>query len=198
MKRLEKRSKDLDLYLKQRERKFLFRKTAHDFIKFLMTAMFVRLLTQRGKIFRDADIDDLVFIEEGASLAVYMEKSSHRRLGIRSAVGRHLFIRKDLSNYLKLWVQKYRAILALRVYVKNLFVNRSGASLVYSELSERVRRTCVDICGGNLTPMSIRRLRTTYFVVGVREMGDTTLVAYQVAQHANEVWQTPDILYGFT
>jgi hypothetical protein len=195
MKELEKNDKLISKYRKSRPEE-LFKATM-EFEQLLLTSLFVMLPTQRSKLFWEAEVSDLTFIPEGASLAIYMEKSSYRRLGIKAAVGRHIFIHKGVAIYLQKWVDQYRAVMASDKQVTSLFVNKIGKPLMSGLVSHWVKSICRRISGANLTPLSIRRLRATYFVESIRELGDSVLEANLVAQYAAEVGQTPEILYQF-
>jgi hypothetical protein len=169
----------------------------YEFQQLLLTSMLVLLPTQRSKLYSQAEMGDLSFMKDGASLAVYMEKNSHHRLGIRAAVGRHVFIPKFVAQYLHLWVHRYRRSLVNDKHIMHLFVNRKSKQLMSTVVSMWVKTICRRISGADLTPLSIRRLRTTYFVKAVREMQDAKIEADQVARYAAEVGQSPAILYQY-
>jgi hypothetical protein len=192
---LDKKDKFISKYRNSRPKE-LFKATM-EFEQLLLTSLFVMLPTQRSKLFWEADVSDVTFISEGASLAIYMEKSSYRRLGIKAAVGRHIFIHMGVAIYLQKWVEHYRGVMASDKQVTSLFVNKIGKPLMSGMVSHWVKTICRGISGANLTPLSIRRLRATYFVESIRELGDSVLEANLVAQYAAEVGQTPEILYQF-
>ena len=54
-----------------------------------------------------------------------------------------------------------------------------------------------EVIGADLTPLSLRRLRTTYFVKAVQESMGNVMAADYIAQYAAEVGQTAEILHKF-
>ena len=170
---------------------------AYAYMQTLITSFFVLLPTQRAKIVTYMDIGDIGFNKDGASWSVTMEKNSYRRLGIADAVGRHIYIHPSLSQYLRLWTQRYRRYLVTDEAVMTMWIDRKGKELTSNLLSGFVGSVCKKLSGADLTPLSIRRLRTTYFVKGVQQAQSSSIASDLVAQYAAEVNQTPDIIYKY-
>ena len=167
------------------------------YMKTLITCFFVLLPTQRAKIVTFMDIGDISFTKQGGSWSVTMEKNSHLRLGISDAVGRHIYIHPSLSQYIQLWTQRYRRYLMTNEATMTMWIGRNGRQLESTSVSSFVRSVCKLLSGADLTPLSIRRLRTTYFVKGVQQAESKSIASDLIAQYAVEVNQTPDILYKY-
>ena len=167
------------------------------YMKTLITSLFVLVPTQRAKVITLMELDDISYIPNGASINLAMEKNSYRRLHIRDVVGRHMAIPRSVSQYLQLWTQRYRRNLVIDERIMAVWVDRKGRELTSQRTSNFVRSVCSKLSGADLTPLSLRRLRTTYFVKSVQDTMGNAVAADYIAQYAAEVGQTAEILHKF-
>ena len=194
---LEAKHLDLVSYSKRASNDNAIKNTAFDFERLLVTGLFVLLPTQRAKIITEVDLADITFNKEGASIKITMEKTSYRRLGIRDAVGRHIYVPMSVAQYLQLWVRRYRRCIAKPDSAYTLWLDRVGKSPVSNAVSRWVCKECSRISGANLTPLSIRRLRATYFVNSINNNSNLNIQSDAVARYAAEVGQSVDIVYKY-
>jgi hypothetical protein len=197
LEQLDKRHNNIADFKAMALRPDVIKNATYAYMKTLITSFFVLLPTQRAKLITYMDIGDISFNQEGASWSVTMEKNSYRRLGIADAVGRHIYIHPSLSQYLRLWTQRYRRYLVADEAITTMWIDLKGKELTSNLLSGIVGSVCKKLSGANLTPLSIRRLRTTYFVRGVQQAENSSIASDLVAQYAAEVNQTPDIIYKY-
>ena len=65
-----------------------------------------------------------------------------------------------------------------------MWIDRKGKELTSNLVSSIVGSVCKKLSGADLTPLSIRRLRTTYFVKGVQQAESNSIASDLVAQYA--------------
>jgi hypothetical protein len=78
-----------------------------------------------------------------------------------------------------------------------LWLDRVGKSPVSNAISRWVCKESSRISGADLTPLSIRRLRATYFVNSIKNSSDINIQSDAVARYAAEVGQSVDIVYKY-
>ena len=194
---LEAKHLNIISYSKRAGNDYAIKNTAFDFERLLITGLFVLLPTQRAKVITEIDLADITFNKEGASIKITMEKTSYRRLGIRDAVGRYIYVPMGVAQYLQLWVRRYRRYVANPDSAYTLWLDRVGKSPVSNAISRWVCKESSRISGANLTPLSIRRLRATYFVSSIKNSSDVNIQSDAVARYAAEVGQSVDIVYKY-
>ena len=197
LKQLDKQHRNIADFKQLSLRKDAIKEATMAYMRTLITSLFVLVPTQRAKVITLMELDDITYIPNGASVNLAMEKNSYRRLHIRDVVGRHMAIPRSVSQYLQLWTQRYRRNLVVDESIMAVWIDRKGRELASQTTSNIVRSVCSKLSGADLTPLSLRRLRTTYFVRAVQETMGNVAAADYIAQYAAEVGQTTEILHKF-
>jgi hypothetical protein len=78
-----------------------------------------------------------------------------------------------------------------------VWLDRKGRELTSGMTSKFVQSVCSKLSGTDLTPLSLRRLRTAYFVKAVQDTMGNVVAADYIAQYAAEVGQSAEILQYF-
>ena len=188
---------------------------AYDLESLLLLLLIMSLPTQRREVFINMDIEDVQWrrirsvTNAGTNFALFIkvdgskEKNSQVQTRLSTATARAhtaivgaesrrlvrwLPVRNDVSNVMRVWLEKGRCQLMVhpwRVSVltnsgegsqnSKLFMSAAGRVWQGSGLSDRIGQTSTAICGVSLTPSNFRKLRATYFKSFVDGMNNVSL-----------------------
>jgi hypothetical protein len=140
----------------------------------LLTWLFVGIPTPRLKTVANINIEDFKISNDIVYLSIGVEKNSFRRLGLKDAIGRNIFMPGTLAVHLKHWISDLLPKF-IREVKTTPWIYGNGKQIPGKVLGRMVSKTCYDICGLKLTPLSLRKLRTTYVMDSIDEL-DGTLV----------------------
>ena len=139
------------------------------FERLLVTSLFVHIPTPRVKVVATMSVDDIKISGESVHLSIGVEKNSYRKLGVKGAVGRQVFLPRPLAMHLRHWVAVLLPLVR-RQEGKEVWVREDGTAVAESWVGMAVKRTCKNICGLYVTPLSLRRLRTTFAIEAIDEL----------------------------
>lgn len=157
-----------------------WRRNCMSFQKFLVCGLFVLIPTQRRSQIARVQTKDLGTISsDQVYINIGIEKNSFRKMGMRHSVGRHVFVPPPLSRYLLLWKENLLPSLTemegrINPSLWTLGGKRDDHQFCDTLITGWVRTSCKAICGLALTPLSIRRLRSTYAIQSIDAMDHLT------------------------
>jgi hypothetical protein len=138
----------------------------------VLTWLFVGIPTPRLKTVANINIEDIKISNGIVYLSIGVEKNSFRHLGLKDAIGRNIFMPETLAVHLQHWILDLLPRFK-RVNETTPWINASGRKVQDKVLGTWVRKTCNDICGLKLDPLSLRKLRTTYVIDAIDELDGT-------------------------
>ena len=139
------------------------------FQRLLVTSLFVHIPTPRVKVVATLSLDDIRISGESVHISIGVEKNSFRKLGLKEAVGRQVFLPRPLALHLRHWVLDLLPLVK-RQEGKEVWVREDGLAVREQWVGAAVSKTCKNICGLYVTPLSLRRLRTTFAIEAIDEL----------------------------